>query len=195
MAWELVPSQQTRKLRKLEKQSTKIAKSQTNLSGQYMSLTTAKDQIVSTITELKTRDFSQHKKLINEMNITEDYKERLNTDLERSRDMAIKTLEPLLETAEKLRGNMIVTQEKSLQFLAVIKAQRIVAAAGEIQVEVLTQLQNNGTELAVHINDLLSKVEEINNVTQSAIAPFKHTGGGMPSKSLLDFNPIVGNTK
>lgn len=190
--FDIIPygNSETRRLKKLTRDSTRISRGQTNLSLSYKNLTTASTKILSTITALQARDFSEHKKTIDGLQIPEDYKEGLNAELLNSRQKAIDTLKPLHDKAEKLRGNMVVTQEKSLHYLAVIKAQQEVAKAGQIQVQILTTLQETGEVLGNEIETLLEECERINSVTDAAVAPFRALSGGREG-SFLDVNPLV----
>ena len=184
----------TRRIKKLARESKRISHGQTNLSQAYQSLTIASSRIQQTIQALKERDFAEHKKVIRELNLDEGYKDGLVAELESSRTKAVETLEPLKDKAEKLRGNMVVAQEKSLQFLAIIRAQSEVAKAGEVQVSILNALQETGENLGQRIDSLLSECERINSVTDAAIAPFQGTslvGNG----SFLGNNPITGPQK
>ena len=65
----------------LELDCKKIAEEQTNLSLSYQNLKEASEQIESTIVALKDRDFKDHKNLIDELKLEDDYKNDLKKDV------------------------------------------------------------------------------------------------------------------
>lgn len=174
----MLPVLSARKVKKLKFEIQKIGQDQTALSTAHHSLKETSAQIDQTITVLKDRDFKEHNKMLDELNLEDKYKTDLKGELETSRKECVDTLTPLREQSERLRGNMIVTQEKALQHMAVVKARMSVMECGKIQLDVIKTLQEKGKDLQGQIDSLLEETENINKVTKQTIASFNSVGGG-----------------
>jgi uncharacterized coiled-coil DUF342 family protein len=158
-----------RRIKRLEEDCKTLAKEQTNLTMAYGNLTTTATEIDGTIQDLKKQDFTPHRKMIDSLKLDDTYRESLKVELENSRTLAIQTLEPLREKTEKLRGHMMVAQTKALHYLAVVRAQTDILKAGEIQVEVVNSLREQGAELNERVGQLLAECERINGITRNAV--------------------------
>lgn len=197
MQWAMtVPSSKKRQARKLKKKYELVTSQQSDLSESYSALTEVSDELAITIKALEERSMEGHKTMIDGFIVDDDpikdkaYKDKLKAELDRIKEAGLNTLKPLRQSSEKLRANMLVSQEKALQYMAVVQSQQKVAEAGYIQVGVIKGLQEEGGELASEIAQLVADVEEINKLTDEAVKPFKtNLIGGRKVDPLV--NPIL----
>lgn len=172
--------------------ASRLEKDQTDLSVAFNRLSDTSTAIDATIVQLQKRDLGEHKKLIDEMQIDSDYKDNLKKELDSSKQAALDTLNPLREKTEKLRAHMVVSQEKALQYLAVVNAQIEVLKAGSVQIKVLKELQEQGNTVGSRIEELLDECERINRITQDTIRSFEQNSG-QATKGFLGNSSIIGS--
>jgi hypothetical protein len=159
-----------RRIKRLEEDCKSLAKEQTNLTVAYGNLSTTARDIDNTIQGLKSQDFSPHRRMLDGLKLDDSYRDSLKGELEKSRELAIQTLEPLRDKTEKLRGHMIAAQTKALHYLVVVRAQADILKAGEVQIEIVNSLREQGAELNERVSSLLSECERINGITHKAMS-------------------------
>lgn len=165
-----------KKLERLDQKAKKIREEQNSLSTAFVRLDQASKSISSAITSIEELKLKPKMDQIDALNLDTEYKDNLKKELTSSRDQALDTLKPLLDTAEKLKGNMLVTQDKALYYLSVVKAQIDIHHVAEVQVKTIKGLQGAGQSLDSEIRGLLKECERINSVTQMTVQRFAPDG-------------------
>jgi len=187
----MVPAKQ-RKINSLQVIQNKLALNQTDLTMSYKKITSCSSRIKEAVTALENVDYTKDKEAIDLMEVPDEYKANLKDQLDADVKKGVDTLVPLRLNAEKLRGNMIVTQRKAKVYLSIVSAQKEVLEAGQVQVEAIKELEKEGIQMAYDIEQIVNECENINKITYNAVNNFnKAQNTSVSFDSISEENPLL----
>jgi len=125
--------------------------------------------IDQTIEESKNANYEKPKAFIDSLSLDEEYKNSLKKELEESKTDALRTLLPIKNASEKIRGNMAVSMIKYRSMVKSLTAQKNVIESGMIQVEAIDRAKQMGAFSNEKIEELIERAESINKVTKNAV--------------------------
>lgn len=174
MSW--LPAIMTGSKGKIEKEVAVISNSvrKINEDGKKMkqALMTLNHNVTlidQSIAKIQAEDFAGPTKFIEKLDLPEEYKQQLVTELKGTKETALASLTPIKEASEKIRGNMAVSIIKYGMMANTLGIQKNIIESGTIQVEAIKKAEELGGLSADKITELVQQAEQINNMTQSAI--------------------------
>ena len=192
MSW--LPSITNSKRNKVEKEVAVISNSVNKLNNDAkkmgQALVTLNNNVAlidKTINDITNANFEKPIEFINNLDLTDEYKKGLINELNGTKEQALVSLVPIKEASEKIRGNMAVSMIKYQMMTRTLSIQKNVIESGTVQVEAIKKAEELGGMSADKITELVQQAEEINNMTQSAVA-----GWNAGTKQIKDVLGTVG---
>lgn len=192
MSW--LPSITNSKRNKVEKEVAVISNSVNKLNNDAkkmgQALVTLNNNVAlidKTISDIKAANFEKPIEFINNLDLTDEYKQGLIAELNGTKEQALVSLVPIKEASEKIRGNMAVSMIKYQMMTRTLSIQKNVIESGTVQVEAIKKAEELGGMSADKITELVQQAEEINNMTKNAVE-----GWNTGTKQIKDVLGTVG---
>lgn len=189
MSW--LPSITNSKRNKVEKEvaiiSNNVNKLNNDAKKMGQALITLNNNVAlidKTINDIKAADFKKPIEFINNLDLTEEYKQELIAELNSTKEQALVSLIPIKEASEKIRGNMAVSMIKYQMMTRTLSIQKNVIESGTVQIEAIKKAEELGGMSADKITELVQQAEEINNMTKNAVETWN--AGTKQIKDTLD---------
>lgn len=154
-------------IEKLSRTGELVIAGANQMTEAHKKLTKTKGDLKNCIEVVRSQDLTVLKDSLDTYDLTDEYRDQLKQELERTKEKIVAELEPLLETAERLLGNIVVSQYKAQAYAMVIRGKAEVIDSAMIQVDKLKKLEGEGKEISAEIEKLLKDCEELNNIALS----------------------------
>lgn len=155
------------KVDRLEDLTESLTENTALVAQKYNELQEVEEKVADTLKKLKEEDFAKEKKAIDNLDrLTEEERQKFKNALTEIKEQGIQELEPISESAQKIKAHMLITLNKAQIQKAVLKAKAKLAGNATIQLETLRII---GKETKTINSDLKSLLNELDDLNQNAI--------------------------
>lgn len=179
MGWSLFQSKPsaTTQLANISKKVKDITKDARTINESLVSISHTNALLGKVMDKFESADFSNQKTRIDGLRLEDEYKKELKESIDKSKALAMKTLKPLVDKAQKLEGGMIAAEIKAKQMLVILETQRKVLGSGQMQLNVIKDIEKEGQKNEEEIKKLVADVEEINGMTKNVLLGYNASQG------------------
>lgn len=117
--------------------------------------------------------FENQKTRINSLRLSDAKKKELCSVIDKHKQTALNVMTPLVEEAQELEGGMIAAEVKAKSQLMILEAQRKVITSGKMQLNVLKDIEKEGTENQREIKQLVDSIKDVNGMAKAALLNYK----------------------
>lgn len=173
----------------ISKKVKDITQDARTINESLVSITHTNALLGKVMDKFENADFSTQKTRIDALRLDDQYKKELTESIDKSKQLALRTLKPLVDRAQKLEGGMIAAEIKAKQMLVILETQRKVLSSGQMQLSVIKDIEKEGKDNEEEIKKLVKEVEEINGMTKNALLGYNSSQKEIDS--ILDSSPSL----
>ncbi len=162
------------KVDKIEKLTKSLTSNTTLVSRKYSELKVVESDVRLTLDKLKAEKFETELNEIKGLDfLKEDEKLKFANALIEIREKGIAELEPISETAQRIKAHMLVTLNKAQIQKAILLAKSKLAGNAALQLDTLKLISKETAGINDELKDLLSELDELNDAAINRFTSFK----------------------
>jgi len=156
-------------------QLTRALTSNTKLvEKKYGELRVVEVEVGKTLEKLRTETFEVENNEIMNLNLLEENeKKKFIGALVKIKETGIAELEPISETAQRIKAHMLITLNKALIQKAVLISKTRLAGNANLQLETLKLMEGQAENLNIELKGLLEELDKLNEGAIEKFSEFK----------------------